>query len=167
MANHLVLYSTNTQLAYAINEIFYKGIHWVCCSPYFSTASVPEFIPKPAPSSCPCHIYQRFMEDIRGADRHSEKIKENKTGLMRGADAKLVEGVIDQAQYKTVSGMVDAATGRAFAPLLYVIPWSTVEKVVRTRATDSWANPSVPEYEITHLRRDCFDVANLCSMFPA
>ncbi len=42
MSAPLILYSTNTWLAYKIAERFYGDMHYVWCAPFFDSESLPR-----------------------------------------------------------------------------------------------------------------------------
>lgn len=92
----LLLYSTNTWLAWAIASQYYKAIHWVWCSPFFrADGAVAVALP---PSAIPGAIYDRLYEDVTRGDRHSAWIAKNRVGLIKGAECKEKAGVISSAQ---------------------------------------------------------------------
>ena len=91
----LVLYSTNTWLAYAISERFYRGIHYVWCTPHAG------------PSSVPSHD---------ATDRHSALIQQNRAGILRGAQSRRQQGVIGEPHEGEIRAVVSLAETRDFKP---------------------------------------------------
>jgi hypothetical protein len=160
MADPLFLYSTNTLLAFHINETYYDELHYVWCSPFFGAANVPSpYRPNP-PSSSPQEIYETLAKDIQNNDRHSDKIKLNKAGLRRGATVKLTNGVIDQTQRLEILDKIRLAQLVDYRPLLYVMPFPLVRGMMRIVPVRHRANPLAEEYIIERLPRSGFDIIN-------
>lgn len=152
-----VLYSANTWIAYLISEQFYRQKHYVWCTSYFDPrqnnldAAVP-------PTSSPLEIYRDLYEQTSRGDRHSSKVEENRVGILRGANAKYNEGVITSGQKRRIVAIVDVAETRDFRPLLYVIPFQQVVKLMRDPPPEDKAHPLSDEYIIDLLPRKNFDV---------
>ena len=158
MPDPLVLYSVNTLLAYRINEHFYGQLHYVWCSPFFSSTSLSAIdVPMP-PSATPCDICQTYLEDIARQDRHSSRLRENRAGLKKGVRAKLSEQVINREQYREINNIVKRASLDDFRPLVYVIPFAGVRDLVELAPPNQRAHPFSREYRIERLPRSCFDV---------
>ncbi len=155
---HIVLYSTNSWLAYVISQRYYASDHYVWCTPYFDPSSVPSIDYTVPPSSSPAEIYRGLGEDVRRADRHSSKIAANKTGLVAGIQAKKRAGVITDEQANEIASIVEAAETRDFRPLVYVIPFTLVEDRIAGVPINQRANPLSVEFVIDKLPRHCFDV---------
>jgi|SRR6185436_1167049 len=84
MPDPLLLYSTNTLLAYHINQTYYGELHYVWCSAFFGAANIPSpYRPNP-PSSSPQEIYETLLKAIESNDKHSNKIRRNRAGLRHG-----------------------------------------------------------------------------------
>lgn len=161
MEKPLLLYSTNTWLAYAIAERFYAGMHWVWCSTFFrqdagiSSASMP-------PSAIPGEIYNRLFEDVSNGDKHSAWIEKNRVGLIKGAASKRSKGVITGRTEKTIISIVQVAEIRDFKPLLYIIPFaSKIARLAKEVPVDQRAHPMSVEYRIESLPRSMFDAVEL------
>lgn len=157
----LILYSTNSWLAYAIGERFYFGEHYVWCNPDFDARAVAVIDQVTPPSSSPAEIYRALHEDVRRGDSHSSKIKDNMTGILRGAAVKRAAGIISEEDQRDIVSMVDRAGGRDFRPLLYVIPYERVRGIVKPAPVAERAHPLSREYVIDALRRTDFDVLEL------
>ncbi len=117
----LVLYSTNTWLAYQIAERYYRGEHYVWCTPFFNGRSDKGdagFVP---PASCPSEIYRCLHAESRAGDRHSTKIQQNREGIVRGAEEKRDAGAISEDEKTEIESIVEMAAIRDFEPLLYVV----------------------------------------------
>ncbi len=155
---HIVLYSTNSWLAYVIAERYYGGNHYVWCTPHFDPSSVPSIEYTVPPSSSPVEIYRNLGEDVRRVDHHSSRIAANKAGLLTGIHAKKEAGDITDDQANDIASIVDAAETRHFRPLVYVIPSALVSGRVEDVPIDQRANPLSVEYIIRRLPRRCFDV---------
>ena len=157
MREPLVLYSTNTLLAYRINQQYYAGLHYVWCSPFFSGSADSIDVAMP-PSSTPCDICFQYLNDIQRQDQHSKIIEQNQAGLQRGIKAKRAEGTISSEQYEEIRNVIMRSSMDAFRPLVYVIPFKAVRKLVRPAHPHEKANPFSPEYVIERLPRSRFDV---------
>jgi hypothetical protein len=154
----LLLYSTNTSLAYNLNQHYYHGKHWVWCNRHFDRFAAKMAGYAAPPSSIPLDIYKAYSEDIRRGDFHSAYIKQNRIGLLRGAKLKLKAGVIDQAQYGDIQAIIRKAQLSDFSPLIYVIPFAMVKKSAILVAPAKAANPFSCEYQIASLVRSDFDI---------
>ncbi len=158
MANPLLLYSTNTLMAYHINEKYYGDLHYVWCSAFFGASNIPSpYRPNP-PSSSPQEIYESLMRDVESGDRHSAKIKQNKAGLRHGANFKHRQGDINDAQRLEIFAKVRLAQLADFKPLLYVIPFSEVSGMLSPVPVSLRANPLAEEFIIQRLPRSSFDI---------
>lgn len=160
MEKNLLLYSTNTFLAFRIAEQFYRDLHYVWCSPYFDApqgpTSSPAFINPP--SASPRDIYERLHEDVIRADEHSTKVLSNRTGIQNGAAQKATAGLITEADKMEIYSIASKAGLQFFKPLLYLIPFSLVAHLLEPVPVAKRANPLSREYIIRELPRDCFDV---------
>lgn len=112
----LVLYSTNTWLAYAISERFYRGIHYVWCSPHAGPSSVPSHDATVPPSSSPLEIYRLLSQEVVRGDRHSALIQQNRAGILRGAQSRRQQGVIGEPHEGEIRAVVSLAETRDFKP---------------------------------------------------
>ncbi len=156
-----ILFSTNTLLAYSLNERYYKGEHWIWCSPCFDSASVHNVGGHLPPSSSPSEIYHRLWEDAQAGDRHSLTIELNRAGLLNGAREKEKGKVITAKQRKEIIQIVDAAQPGEFRPLMYLIPTQAVARLVKPAAVGKRAHPMSPEFVIEELPRRLFEVIEL------
>jgi hypothetical protein len=135
--------------------------HWVWCSPYRGRGSTAAFDSAVPPSSSPFEIYKTLYEDVRRGDQHSDKIKANREGLLRGANAKLEKRVIDLATAREIGAVVAAAQVVDFTPLLYVIPYGLVARQAKVVPVERRAHPLSDEYQIESLPRTRFDMIEL------
>lgn len=161
MADPLILYSTNTWLAYVIGERFYGGEHYVWCTPDFDARALARIDQTAPPSSSPAEIYRDLFEDVRRGDQHSSKIKDNKAGILRGVADKRAAGVISDEEQRDIVSTLDRAGGRDFRPLLYVIPFDRVSGIIQSAPVELRAHPLSQEYVIERLPRRDFDVLEL------
>jgi hypothetical protein len=158
---HLVMYSTNTRLAYMLNQKYYKEQHYVYCCPYFDASQVSALEQGTPPSSSPSELLRDLAAEAVRSDRHGARIALNKAGLRRGAVAKLAAGVITSEQQSEILQIVDLAEAALFRPLLYVIPAAAVETKIRPVPLADKAHPLSEEYIIDTLRRAEFDIIEL------
>lgn len=157
----IVLYSVNTWLAYMIAERYYRGIHYVWCTPHFDPSSEPPLNYIVPPSSSPVEIYRTLRKDISSGDRHSAKIDSNKSGILRGVKAKRSEGVIDHDGEEEITSIIEVSDVNAFRPMCYVIPFCLVRDRARPVPIGERAHPLSPEFKIEALPRNCFDAIGL------
>lgn len=152
----LNLYSTNTWLAYEINEQYYNCIHFV----WFALVIDPtdsRFEHNP-PSSNPINLYGRLTQDVDRRDKHSPYIIKNRAGIINGANKKREQGVITEDQERKIIATVNDAEARDFYPLLYVIPFSKVKRMVKDVPVKNRPHALSLEGIIESLPRDYFDV---------
>ena len=154
----LVLYSANTWLAYKIAERFYGDIHYAWCAPFFDPESVPSYQNTNPPSSSPSKICRELFEAVISGDRHSAKVEENKYGILKGAKEKKKAGIITNREAKDIIKIVGHAETFDFRPLVYVIPYHLVAKIVEEVPVEKRAHPLSLEYVIEELSRKFFDV---------
>jgi hypothetical protein len=158
MEKPLILYSTNTWLAYRIAQRYYETEHYVWCTPYFDPRRAGDRDSAVPPTSSPFEVYCSLVEEVARRDRHSAKIKENRAGILRGANVKRQSGVIDAGQEKDIVSIVDLADFGDFRPLMYVIPYSEVIDRMREPPPEDKAHPLSEEYIIDRLPRPLFDI---------
>ncbi|GAA4434794.1 hypothetical protein GCM10023188_26170 [Pontibacter saemangeumensis] len=163
MESNILYYSTNTKIAFRINQDYYHGKHFVWCCPVFNPSAEhrhSKFADIP-PSSNPHNIYCRLKEDIKGRDRDSSKIKANKRGLKAGAAFKLKEGVITESQYGEIVHMINKASFEEFTPYIYVIREDMVNARVNRVSVKKTANPLGVEYQIADLDKSEFEILDI------
>jgi hypothetical protein len=161
MAEPLVLYSTNTWLAYMISQRYYGCEHYVWCTPYFDPSRSGDRDSAVPPSSSPFELYRSLASDVARRDHHSKKVEENRAGILRGANAKRQAGIIDEKHEKEIVSIVALADWADFRPLIYVIPYTVVSDRIREPPPEDKAHPLSAEYIVDRLPRDCFDVIEL------
>ena len=159
--SNLVLYSTNTWLAYNIAERYFKGEHYVWCTPYFDVVGNHNYQYTVAPTSSPKHIYVNLYIEATGRDLHSGKIKDNKFGILKGAALKRSEKVITEQEEAEINAIIETAQTIDFRPLLYIIPYDKVTTLMKNVPILERANPLSTEYIIDKLPRNLFDVIEI------
>jgi hypothetical protein len=157
MRTPILLYSTNSWLAYTIAERYYGQLHYVWCSLFRGPGSVSALDAAVPPSSSPLEIYRALAADVARGDLHSAKIAENRLGLLRGVEAKLAVGVIDAAVASEIKAILASVAARDFRPILYVIPFGLVSAMAGKVPVERRAHPLSEEYIIDALPHGSFD----------
>jgi hypothetical protein len=103
MEQKLVLYSTNSRMAYQINEKFYGARHYVYCSPYFSVSSLLPWDRTNPVTSLPGDIYERYAKEVLTGDRHGPTLEANRVGIRGGAASRRAQGVISDVQEREIN----------------------------------------------------------------
>lgn len=157
---NLLYYSTNSYLAFQINQNFYNGCHYVWCAPIFDSESLDKYdlrrnIP---PSSNPYKIYVSLKSDVESNDLHSSKIAANIKGIKSGAAIMLEKGVISDYEFGIITRMVDSSSAKDFRPLVYLIPKLFIDNKLETVDVDEKANPLSVEYRVLDLKRNEFEI---------
>jgi hypothetical protein len=161
MSEPLVLYSTNSLLAYLIARRYYGDVHYVWCSPNFdATSSIAIDFTNP-PSSTPKAIYYNFLKDVSSNDQHSRLIAQNRVGISNGAIEKFRQKKITRSQKKDILTLASTADIQKFRPLLFVIPHIKVKYLLKKVPLGERANPLSLEYKIENLPREFFDMIQL------
>ncbi len=158
--NNLLFYSTNTYLAWYINEEFYNGRHFVWCSPVFNSQMLSKYdlhfnIPS---SSNPYSIYRNLKSDIEQNDSHSYKIKEIKNGIRFGAANMLKKGLITNHEFGIIDELIETSTLNDFRPLLYIIPSDKVDSQIEIVKIKERANKFGCEFRIIDLNKCDFEI---------
>ncbi|HEX8696200.1 MAG TPA: hypothetical protein VF746_27530 [Longimicrobium sp.] len=157
MDRPLLLYSASTWLAHAIAERFYGGIHYAWCSPHFDGTTAARHVNVP-PTASPAEIYRNLADECRRGERHSDAIKRNRGGIMRGARMKREKGFITPARFAEIDQIVESAVTWEFRPVLYVIPFDRVSGIAFEVPVSERAHPLSVEYRVEVLPRGCFDI---------
>ena len=145
------LYSVGTQLAYKIAKSYYGNVHYVWCTTEFNSLQQP-------PTSNPATICKRYLEQIATGDRHTKEIESNIAGILRGAKAKLDNGVINKKEYNEIRSIVSVAEYEAFFPVLYIVESKKVkDKCVEVKVEERASDVAV-EYKIEELKENEFEV---------
>ena len=160
MKEPLVLYSTNTWLAYAIAERFYGGVHFAWCSPVYDGRKAAPHVNIP-PTSSPAELYRLLVEEVERGERHSALMKNNREGILRGAEAKRAASVITAADWDEIGNTVRLSHPSDFRPVLYVIPYERVRGAAVPVPVPERAHPLSVEYRLEALPRESFDMLEL------
>ncbi|HEY6351300.1 MAG TPA: hypothetical protein VI636_17995 [Candidatus Angelobacter sp.] len=158
MSKPLLLYSANTWLSYRIAEYYYRQEHHIWCAPVFDSRSIGSIDMVLPPTSSPFEIYRSLYEETRRGDRHSSKIATNKLGILQGAKTKRSARVITLKQEKEITTIVESAEVSDFRPLLYIMPFELVQKLLIKVPVADRAHPLSNEFLIDALPRTHFDV---------
>ena len=153
-----ILFSIGSLFSYNIDRMFYKNIHYVWCTTRFDVKTQPI-------TSNPYNICQRFLDQILSGDRHAHEIEDNKAGILRGAQAKLEEGVIDSEQFNEICQMVNLARYEDFFPVLYIIDANKIDKkrCIEVEKQDRASDISV-EYRIVDLSEGEYEMIDFKSL---
>jgi hypothetical protein len=160
MRDPLLLYSTNTWLAYAIAERYYDGVHFAWCSPVYDGTRADAHVKIP-PSASPADIYRLLLDEVERGERHSAILEEKRKGLLRGADARRAEGLIGDAEWEKINQAVETSSLHEFRPVLYLIPYDGVRGMVVEAPVHERAHPFSIEYKVNPLPRGAFDMLEL------
>ncbi len=159
LADVPILFSTQTYLAWFINEHFYGRSHYVWCAPIFNAKELKEKdqfygIPR---SSSPFEIYKAYKEDSSRGDLHSDCIAQNKRGLLKGASFNLEKGIITESEYKRIQAIIDNSPAQEFRPYMYLIPKLMIpyERIHLVDVEES-ANPLSYEFQVHDLHSNEF-----------
>lgn len=153
-----ILFSAGSLFSYRINSIYYKNIHYVWCATHFNDKKQPV-------TSNPQSICKRYFDQITTADRHETKIQENKSGILKGAKAKLDDGVISAEQYEEICAYVNLARYEDFYPILYVIDVRKVGqgRCIEVDKKDRASDESI-EYRIFDLKEGEYQIIDFKNM---
>ncbi len=152
------LFSIGTFFAYKIDRRYYGNVHYVWCTTNFNDKKQPV-------TSRPQSICKRFFDQVVSGDRHTKEIEDNKAGILRGAQAKLEAGVIDNNQYSEICQLVNLANYEDFFPVLYIID---KDKVGDTRCKEvdkkDRASDTSIEYKIFDLKEGEYELIDFKSL---
>ncbi len=155
----LLVYSTNSWIAYEISREFYRDEHYVWCAPGWDEETLSRKGHGNPGSATPFDIYYQFLGDIQRRERHGQIIRNNRIGIRSGARAKLRAGIIGREKYEEILYRVNHAESLDFRPLLYLIPYTEEidGRLIVVQSRDR-AGFSSAEYKIASLPGKCFDV---------
>lgn len=145
LSKNPILFSIGTYFSYKINRRYYKNIHYVWCTTAFNNKKQPI-------TSNPQTICKRYIEQVVSGDRHAIEIEANKAGILRGAQAKLNDGIITKEEHDEICQLVNYADYADFLPVLYVIDAKKVgvTRCIEVDEKDKASDASV-EYKILDL----------------
>jgi hypothetical protein len=145
-------------LAYKIAQRYYRQVHYVWCTPFLDPSRVARGEEAVPPTSSPLELFRSLRVEVEARDRHSHRIEENRSGILRGSNAKRQAGIIDEREERDIASIVSLAQHGDFRPLLFVIPYAGVESLLSEPSPADKAHPLSAEYIIDALPRDRFDV---------
>lgn len=155
------LYSTNVWLKHHVVERFLGNQHRFWCSETFGGSGSGSFPGTHAPSSTPQEIFLDLEKAIRGKDRHSFKIGQQRA-MLRALASKLEKGgVLTEDVKKEIHFLVKNASFEEWRPLISIIPWSVVGGKVENVDPRRRANPLIPEYIVHGLTPSEFGVIDV------
>ena len=153
------LFSVGTHFAKKINETYYNNTHYVWCTTHYDSKKQPV-------TSNPKSICKRWLELVHTGDRHAVEFSNNLAGILRGAQAKLEQGVIDQNQFSEIGQLINLAKYKDFFPVIYIID---INKVGQTRCKEvpikDRASDNSIEYKVEDLAAGEFQVIELKTLF--
>ena len=149
-----ILYSTGTELSYNINMKYYRDRHYVWCTSDFDSQLQPG-------SSNPRILCMHNIESIIHSDAHSAQIEQNKAGLLRGADAQLNLGTINQDQADEINWLVTHAEFKDFYPIVYIVFSKSAIKRAQLVAAQDSASILSEEYIIPDLSTSEFNLIRM------
>ena len=85
-------------------------------------------------------------------------IKQNKQGILRGAQARLKRGQITPEHSDEVKKILEVTVASDYTPLIYVIPTHGIGKLIKKADVSQKAHPLSPEFIIENLPRSKFDI---------
>lgn len=157
-----ILYSTMTYVAYNVNTKYYGGLHYMWCTPYFSSDFKSPHYTVP-PSSSPFEIYRLLQAESDGSDLHSYKLRLNRLGIRKGANAMRARGIITDTQLNEIIYIAKKAERIHFRPLLCVISRLEAVPYYKKVPIGAKANPLAHEYIVADLPQSAFDVIRMGS----
>jgi hypothetical protein len=159
-----VLYSANPWIAHQLALQYLNGVHFAWCSEcYDPNSEAPTSAAAAiAPSSSPAGIIARLKADCHGEDIHSDMIVRYRKTLKRLATGWRGNGTISDANLEEIRAVLKSSSWKMWHPLLYVIPRKPIEDAGRLIAVPHAKRASFgPEYQITDLKPDEFDIIRM------
>jgi len=157
----LILYSTNTFLAFTISEKYFKGRHYFWCAPCFDPRTESSLNASLPPTASPAEIYEAIWSDVTRGDLHSPRIAQNRLGIIAGATQHKHKGTISLDSYSEIVEIVHAAAIPDFRPLLFLAPRTQLKRFIKAAPIAARAHPLSSEYIAEGVPRDHFDVIEL------
>ena len=151
---NFLLYSAGTEMAYNIARNYYGDVHFVWCTDSFDAQLQPG-------TSNPRKLCYDYINQIRTRDRHAKYIENNKNGIIRGAKAKLAQGVIDTRVYDEIVRKIDASEFEEYYPVIVLINKKAVKNRIQIVSPDDAASEHSVEYKIADLKSQEFEIIHL------
>jgi hypothetical protein len=158
MSKTILLFSTNAKLAYEISLRYYNDIHYVWCATFFNNNLLSPLEIKNPSSSIPYIRYKNLYNESTGSatDKHGPYILATKAGIRVGAEKKLQEKIINEHQRDEILKIVNDSECSDYRPLLYIMPYDSIERLITYPGTADLANSFSTEIIIEKLPRDKF-----------
>jgi hypothetical protein len=162
----LLLYSANPWFATEVATKYRGGKHFAWVSEYFDSSQAPTVSAGTliAPSSNPRKIYDDLLQDYISQDEHSRIIKGHKQTFIRLAKEWLSKGQLTKNQFDDIITSVRAHSWKIWKPVLYVIPTAVIDPARITTVPRPSRAGYGPEYQITDLMRNEFDILDLSAL---
>ena len=151
---NFLLYSTVTEMAYNIGRRYYGDVHFVWCTDSFDSQLQPG-------TSNPRKLCNDYIDQIRTKDRHAIYIENNKKGILRGAQAKLAQGIIDTREYDEIVRKIDVSDFEEYYPVIFLINKRAVKNRIQIVSPDDAASDHSVEYKIVDLKSQEFERIHL------
>ena len=153
--NASFLFSVGSKFSFIIDQRYYKGTHFVWCTTEFDRKGQPI-------TSNPMSICKRYLEQILTGDRHTVEIKKNIAGIIRGAQEKLDEGIINNEQFDEICSLANLTRYEDFFPIIYIIDKKKVgkERCIEIEKEKRASDDSI-EFLITNLSAGEYDTIDL------
>jgi len=151
----LILFSTNTYIAYRINRDYYGDKHFVYCTSKAGCKSLNVELLGNPPSSRPMGRYNQLKDESKTGELHG-LIKEQKHGIQKGALEKYRKNQITLIQKEEILYIAEHAKNLDYRPLLYIIPYSKVKELLKKVKIQNKASLFSEEYIIKELPGDSF-----------
>jgi hypothetical protein len=157
----LILYSTNTFLAFSIAERYYAQKHYFWCTPHFDARAASALAVSLPPTASPAEIYEGLFQEVSRGDLHSGRVAQNRSGILAGATMHKDRGEISAEHFDEIVEIVRAAQIQDFRPLLYVAPFDRLKDNLKRVPISARAHPLSAEYVAENVHRRKFDVIEL------
>ena len=139
---------------------YYGGEHYVWCTPNATVPHANLAWPNP-PTSNPFAIYRGLHDSVRLNDKDCPKIKQNRIGVVAGADAQFKAGKINDETREEIKNLVANASIGEFSPILYVISADQVASKQRTSLPSERARVLSRDIIIAGLPGNEFDTVEI------
>jgi hypothetical protein len=111
------------------------------------------------PSSNPAEIYAALLAaTVDRLDLHDKNVRDWRSGIKERALQWAIQGEITDDDFAEIVVMADQDDPHLWRPLLYVIDRSAVAERLQAVDPSRRANPAAPEYIVSDLEPDEFDV---------
>jgi hypothetical protein len=155
------LYSTNPWIKFDIYQRYRGQRHWVWCSDFYDSRKYYLHVGSGhmPPSSNPAEIYENLRAStLERPDLHCPTIARVKLNLQQRALEWVADGSLSFGDGQDIVYQLDHAVLADWRPLLYVIHRASVAPRLVEVPPDKRANPISPEWTLSDLAPDEFDV---------